>query len=249
VILYVNGDSHSAGAEIVNNHCFAKDDPLYWALDRKPHPDNLKLSYGCLIANQLGSILECDAESAASNDRILRTTQEYLQTKTPNLIIIGWSTWEREEWVLDNTYYQVTASGTDHVPKELQQRYKEWVIGQTHQIRELKLLNWHNRIWQLHQELNSKNIPHIFFNTYSDFSSIRSRQITTDTIQIIPNEYDWGSNYVAPYDSDITYYNWCKQKGFETVNPNSYHFGADAHRAWAEYLLENYIQKTLTNKS
>lgn len=138
MILYVNGDSHSAGAEAVNNHAFANDDPLYWGLGRQPHPDNLRASYGCELANLMGAILECDAESAASNDRIFRTTWSYLQgvqgmfnNVTPDYLIIGWSTWEREEWSYEGTYYQVTAGGTDTVPKELENKYKEWVIKQS----------------------------------------------------------------------------------------------------------------------
>ena len=250
MIIYVNGDSHSAGAEIANTYCFAEDDPLYWRLGRRPHPDNLRLSYGCMIANQLGAILECDAESAASNDCILRTSTANINTVVvPDLVIIGWSTWEREEWQHDGNYYQVTASGTDSVPAELSQRYKEWVVNQTQITREQKLLGWHERIWQFHQQLELQNIQHIFFNTYSDFAGIRSRQITTDSTTVIPNEHDWGLSYVDPYDSNMTYYNWCIRKGFNTVNPNSYHFGADAHEAWAEFLMQYYVQNLLTKKS
>ena len=72
MILYVNGDSHSAGAEAVNDYCFAEDDPFYYALGRIPHPDNERASYGCNIANELFAILHCDAESASSNSRIIR---------------------------------------------------------------------------------------------------------------------------------------------------------------------------------
>ena len=117
MILYVNGDSHSAGAEAVNTHAFAEDDRLYWGLGRQPHPDNLRASYGCHLANHLGAILECDAESASSNKRIIRTTEEYLETNPkPDLIVIGWSTWEREEWYDSETdrYWQVNAGGIGH---------------------------------------------------------------------------------------------------------------------------------------
>ena len=76
MILYVNGDSHSAAAEAVNSYCFANDDPLYYALGRRPHPDNERVSYGCNIANELNAILHCDAESASSNTRIIRTTKD-----------------------------------------------------------------------------------------------------------------------------------------------------------------------------
>jgi len=247
-ILYVNGDSHSAGAEAVNPHCFAEDDTLYSSLGKKPHPSNLQASYGCIVANKLGAILDCDAESAASNDRILRTSIEYLKNNKPKLIIVGWSTWEREEWLHNGTYYQVTTSGTDTLPNELKDKYKQWVIEYEHVTRERKLLSWHDTIYKFHQDLSNLDIPHLFFNTYSDFSNIRKRQITTHAIQIIPNEYDWNGCYVDPYDQDLTYFYWLKNSGFKTVNPNSYHFGADAHEAWAEFLYQNYIRNLLTNK-
>jgi hypothetical protein len=249
MILYVNGDSHSAGAEAVNPHAFANDDPLYWGLGRQPHPDNLRASYGCELANLMGAILECDAESAASNDRIFRTTHDYLSqawvdNNNPDYVVIGWSTWEREEWVLNDsdTFYQVTASGTDQVPPELKQKYKEWVIEQSdHNVINHKIHNTHSRIWALHNGLQQREIPHVFFNTYSDFADIKNLGY------LGAEEYDWDGCYIDPYNGSGTYYNWCLARGFKTVNPNSYHFGVDAHVAWSEYLYQTIVQKTLTN--
>lgn len=251
MILYVNGDSHSAGAEIANPHAFAEDDGLYWALGRQPHPDNLKLSYGCELANMLGAILHCGAESSSSNDRIIRTTWKELQgvqsmpVHRPDLIIIGWSTWEREEWLYDDTYYQVTAGGTDRVPKELETRYKEWVVSQNQLTREARMLHWHDRIYKFHQNLLDLNIPHLFFNTYSEFSAIRKGHIS-DNVANPPKEYDWHGCYVDPYDRDQTFFYWLQNQGFKTVTENNYHFGHDAHCAWAEFLYQNYVQKLLT---
>jgi hypothetical protein len=246
MILYVNGDSHSTGAEALNKCCFAEDDPLYWSLGRQPHPDNLRVSYGCEIANMMGAILECDAESAASNDRIIRTTDDYLINNIPDYLIIGWSTWEREEWLHEGVYYQVTASGTDSVPPELHSKYKKWVADQDHISRERKLLLWHDRIYKLHKDLEARSVPHLFFNTYSDFSTVRTRKITSDAVNVPPNEYDWGGCYLEPYNQTYTYYFWLKNNGFNTVRPDSYHFGPDAHRAWAEFLYQNMVQKALT---
>jgi hypothetical protein len=239
MILYVNGDSNSAGAEAINPYAFAEDDPLYWALGRKPHPDNLRVSYGCIIANYLNAVLECGAESASSNQRIMRTTNEYLQTEPkPDMIIIGWSTWEREEWFHDGVYYQVTGGGTDTVPNVLKDQYKNWVIKQDYIERERKLLEWHDKIYKFHIDLEQKDIPHVFFNAYSDFSQIRSRRITTHNATEAPPEYDWNGCYVDPYDQNHAYYYWLKNKGFDTVKPTSYHFGADAHQAWADFLYQ-----------
>jgi len=249
MIVYVNGDSNSAGAEAVNRYAFAEDDPLYWALGRRPHPDNERASYGCEIANKLLAVLHCDAESASSNERIMRTTNDYLKDNRPDLVIIGWSTWEREEWLHNGTYYQVTASGCDSVPAELADRYKQYVIDQDSITKEAKMLVWHDRIFQLHQDLEARKIPHVFFNCYSDFGAIKRGHITTHNVPS-PGRvdcHDWANSYVGPYDQSMAYYYWLEKAGFKTVAPTSYHFGADAHCAWAEFLYQNYVQKVLTH--
>lgn len=228
MILYVNGDSHSAAAEAVNSYCFAEDDSLYYALGRIPHPDNERVSYGCNIANSLGAIYHTDAESASSNARIIRTTTQYIKEEgPPDAIIIGWATWEREEWLHNNQYYQVTAGGTDMVPDDLMDRYKAWVIDSADRVIENELKQ-HELIWQFHQTLKDLAIPHLFFNTYNCFAHIRISNL---------DRYDWSNHYIDPYSEELTYYHWLKNNGCQTVNPNSYHFGADAHRKWAEFLL------------
>ena len=130
MILYVNGDSHTAAAEAVNPYAFAEDDNKYFYMGRVAHPDNLAVSWGKLLSLSLRSGFYCAAESASSNSRIMRTTREWLANRTSNndvLVIIQWSTWEREEWLIDGTYYQINASGIDNVPISHQQQYKEYI--------------------------------------------------------------------------------------------------------------------------
>ena len=211
MILYVNGDSHTAAAEAVNPHCFAKDDKRYDAQDRRPHPENLAVSWCTLLARELQSTLVCDAESASSNTRILRTTRNWLNNAgnlKDLLVIIQWSTWEREEWFIDGTYYQVTAAGTDYVPESHYQIYRDWILD----------LNWyqkttqiHQEIWQFHQELKSLNIRHIFFNGNTDFS-------------VIKDQKDWGVNYIQPYEFEGTFDTRLRAFGQEPVPPYRWHF-------------------------
>ena len=166
MILYVNGDSHSAAAEAAVPYAFAQDDSLYYALGRQPHPENERVSYGCNLANQLHAILHIDAESASSNARIIRTTYQYLKDEgTPDAIVIGWATWEREEWLHNDQYYQVTAGGTDMVPDELMDQYKAWVIAAADRYVENEIQQ-HETIWQFHNMLKGLAIPHLFFNSY-----------------------------------------------------------------------------------
>lgn len=234
MILYVNGDSHSAGAEAINEHCFANDDPQYYDLGRCPHPDNLLVSYGAIVAHSLNANLICDAESASSNIRIIRTTREFLSRNQPQLVIIGWATWEREEWYHNGTYYQVSAGGTDTVPKELESKYKNWVI-QTNDRYSHNELYQHDLIYNFHLELKNQNIPHFFFNTFSYYGHIASNNL---------QQYNWGNSYLNPYDENYTYFYWLKNNNFKTVNPKSYHFGPEAHKKWAEFLLP-YLTRLL----
>ena len=232
MILYVNGDSHTAAAEAVNSHAFAEDDSKYWHMERRPHPDNLAVSWGRLLADRLKASFHCDAESASSNDRIMRTTKQWIQIHEKDLyrtlVIIQWSTWEREEWLIDNKYYQVNASGIDVVPDSYQQQYKEYVANIDWQE---KTLEAHLKIWNFHLYLESINIPHVFFNGNTCFDKIN-------------NQKNWGLSYIGPYNAESTFHSISSKK-FDTVAPHSWHYGADAHRSWANYLTHYLLDNKL----
>lgn len=233
MILYVNGDSHTAAAEAVNQHAFAEDDSKYFYMGRAPHPDNLQVSWGKLLSLSLQAGLKCDAESASSNSRIIRTTREWIDTiqnQEEILVIIQWSTWEREEWYDPEStqYIQVNASGKDMVPQAMQEKYRQYILGIDWQT---KTEEAHNQIWAFHKELEDKGIQHIFFNGNTDFSKIKDQQ-------------DWNMCYVAPYDPTMTFDAIVRKQGIETVAPDSYHFGKDGHSFFNRFMLQ-YI---ITNK-
>lgn len=229
MILYANGCSHTAAAEAVVPECFAADDGRN-GIDRRPHPTNLAASWCSLVAHRLAMDLECHAESGGSNPRIIRTTKAWIEANPDlwddTLVIIQWTTWEREEWLHNGTWYQVNASGWDWVPVELQQRYKQFVID----------VDWkeatkrcHQQAWELHHWLANKSIRHLFFNGHSTFSELSHKM-------------DWGRYYIDPYDWNGSYHNWLIQNGGSYANPKSYHFDAKSHRLWAEHVLQ-YINR------
>jgi hypothetical protein len=228
MILYINGDSHAAAAEAVNSCAFAEDDPTLTQLGRTPHPANLAVSWGRLLSLTLKAGFHCAAESASSNTRILRTTRDWLRQQRgldDILVIIQWSTWEREEWLYDGVYYQVGASGTDGVPAEAAERYRNYIIGVDWQQ---KTQEAHREIWEFHLELEQQNINHVFFNGNNDFSQI------TDHL-------DWGHNYIGPYDAKQTYNTIIRAQGIDTVAPNSWHFGKDGHSYFHRFMLQYII--------
>jgi hypothetical protein len=232
MILYVNGDSHTAAAEAVNKHAFAMDDSKLFYMGRAPHPENLAVSWGKLLSVALRAGFHCGAESASSNDRIIRTTRDWLSTQTHNqdiLMIIQWSTWEREEWLHNDVYYQVNGSGIDSVPEELQQRYREFVANIDWQA---KTQQAHKDIWEFHCELRDQNIRHIFFNGNNDFGPLTDR-------------HDWGTSYVGPYDPTQTFNYLIQNQGIQTVAPNSWHFGKDGHSYFHRFMLQYIISNKL----
>ena len=226
--LYVNGDSHAAAAEAVNSHAFAEDDSRYFYLGRAPHPENAVVGWPTVLARTVKAVLHNDSESASSNTRILRTTRNWLEINhrwLPEIVVmIGWSTWEREEWLIDDVYYQVNASGLDHVPAAYRSHYRDYIAG----------IDWaecareqHELIWDFHRQLVDLGVRHVFFNGNNHFASVPEDQ-----------RRDWAGHYVLPYLADYTYDQWLKSHGYTTVTADSWHFGADAHAAWARFMLQ-----------
>ena len=167
-MIYVNGDSHSAGAELVNDYCFAADDPQYTAYGRRAHPEAIPHTLGYKIAKALNQPFFMDAERASSNARIMRTTRNFIkqaQNKSKLFFIIGLTTWEREDWKFREDYLQVTASGTDSVPESMEEKYREWVIKQTPVEHRRKEQLWNKKIAELSLELTEQKIKHLFFHT------------------------------------------------------------------------------------
>jgi hypothetical protein len=183
----------------------------------------INFSYGKHLADSLDATLVCAAHSGCSNARIIRTTNEYLLDTTPDFIIIGWSTWERAEWFYKDKYYNVNSAGSDILPEGLVQQYKTWVIEEAPKYVEHDI-NSHQRIWEFHLSLNERKIPHLFFNCFTHFAHASEK-------------FDWGNSYIEPYSKEFTYYHWLENQGYKPSNPKYYHYGADAHIAWADFLL------------
>ena len=237
MLLVVNGDSMTAAGEAVNDFCFAQDDSKYFRLGRVPHPDNLAVSWG----KRLSDILHCDfvclAESASSNSRIIRTTLDYLnKNPKPTCLIIGWSTWERTEWYHEPTdcYYQINAAGVgEDWPLEIKLQYREWILSLDYtKSKQTQVRQVHD----LHALLEQQQIPHVFFNAYESLDA-------TDPLQ----QHDWHGCYYNAYDPKFTFFNWCQQQGFATTKLNGYHYGADAHTAWADHIFDVLVSKYLTS--
>ena len=79
----------------------------------------------------------------------------------------------------------------------------------------------------------TNNIPHLFFNTFSGL---------TPTKQL-----DWSNSYYEPYKHTHSFFNLLKTQGYKNVSPSSYHYGIDAHEAWANHLT-NILKESIIVK-
>jgi len=233
MILYVNGCSHSAAAEAAVSYSWACDDGQLWECGDEPHPANLAVSYGKHVADALNATLVCEAMAGGSNDRVIRTTTQWIRTNRNRLadtfMILQWTTWEREEWFHQGTWYQVNASGIDTVPSELEKRYKDYIVNVDWNV---KTIEAHEKIWKMHLDLKTLGVRHLFFSGHSTFSDIQNR-------------YNWGVNYMHPYIREESYHNWLKNNGGTYANAASYHFDAKSHRLWANHVLQYIIDNNL----
>jgi hypothetical protein len=210
MILYVNGDSNSIGAEI-------KDKTHAW-----PY----------LLAKQLRLTLVNDAKVGGSNPRILRTVSNFTtHTNTKDMfVVIGWTSWEREEWQQGNVYYDVNAGGHDNLPPDLELKYKIWVTEQNQNARDYKSQVTHEHIHKLHRHYREKNIPHLFFNALMPFCHSGKH-------------LDWHNNFLGPYDNDLSYYWYLKKAGFIPTALN--HHTESAQAEWANVLYKHIQENKL----
>jgi len=209
MILYVNGDSNSS-------------------------------SHGKFWTEQLKTHLACDmvneAKDGGSNPRILRKTIEFFNEHVQNacdyFVVIGWTSWEREEWFYQDKYYQVNASGRDQVSDELKEKYMHWVADKDAISQVDKSKKLHQEIIDLHCFLKKLNVKHLFFNALMPFQH--------EALYNSDLRFDWGNNFIGPYENDLSYFWYLKKQGYQ---PDAcYHYNQAAQICWGKFLID-YMNK------
>ena len=237
MILYVNGDSHSAAAEAAVEYNSGGEDPEYSHLGRAAHPENAKVSYAKHLADRIGAKLYLDAVSGSSNRRIIRTTREFVNAH-PNediFVLIGWAVVSREEVYVNDQFHCLSANM--QVTENMESVFKEWILSYNMSSRD-KAITSHHNIRQLHNFLKEKNVKHLFFNTVS---------MGWDEEMRMHERIDWGKHYLHPYSGEFGYGWYLNKHGYKPRKwpgkplTSGDHYGPDAHLRWAEFLLP-YIQ-------
>ena len=184
------------------------------------------------------------ALAGASNDYIYDTTIKYLETNTPDLIIIGWSDAGRMQWfnketgelmemnALEVHKYDLTNKDNDEYLRR-SSLLKDKMSHTSEYARETTLY-WHNKIFNLHQMLDYRGIKHLFFSAFPMFNP-----------RTIHAQYalDWGHGYYQPYQT--SYIMWCTQNNYKQVTEGWWHFEPDGQQAWADLLFNHMKNRHL----
>ena len=192
MILYVNGDSHSVGHSVVQEMGMAHEDLRYAAIKYAPHPDNLPSSYGYLIAEKLDWPLVCQGFSGGSADRCIRVTRQFLfQTYKKVFVLIGWPSFDREEWYFQNRWWPITKGDADRYPTELHTKFKNWLVNfDLPDVRARRVKYITKQIDDFHLWLTDQQIPHLFFNTVDQQPNVDTYRDWLINNHIQPDQWD-----------------------------------------------------------
>jgi hypothetical protein len=189
------------------------------------------------MADAMGLDYQCWARVSASNFWIEHHVRHFLASADPpTLLIVGWTSFEREEWPAGDEFISLSnLINPSMLPEMMRARYQAWESSNTYE----KKLNlgkyWHQKIHDLHLELRSRSVPHLFWFTYNNFS---------DPAMGVDIQ-DWHDNFFLPYDSLGTMYSYLIAQGCQPPDYDPYHFDIAAHRIWANALIEHIKEHNL----
>lgn len=241
-LLYVNGCSHSCGAEISYPKSFRES-------------NDLSRSWGGRIADHYGLVHHNDAVSGQSNYGIHTTTinsvLELLDKYSPDeiIVMIGWTSFDRAEIVYNNRLYRVGPSC------DLRPSFKQWPLEVREAFKNFILLNDYEN-----GSMNSFSL--IYYNTinflklhgidYFFFNSIQGmvrpkvnllHQLNNNRpTNSIFDQISRDKNYFYPFDDDMTYYHHLKSRFDCFYEGRNHHFLEDAHQYWSELLINRLDQ-------
>jgi hypothetical protein len=109
MILYINGDGHSAAAMASTDFVTAEDDVDLWYMGRAPHPVNLRRSYGAYIASVLKARLLVEADANNTNQTVIDQTKKFIENNPVNeqiLVIAGLPVYDKLQFDEFGAYFK-----------------------------------------------------------------------------------------------------------------------------------------------
>tara|TARA_E500000178_G_scaffold214081_1_gene211430 strand:+ start:6274 stop:7026 length:753 start_codon:yes stop_codon:yes gene_type:complete len=212
------------------------------------------------------------ALGGASNDRIFRTTKEWLvNNEPPEYVIIGWTSHTRNELHHElGMYCRTAATGIEQEngpdPGNLKKLHRFWIHNMFNEY--INYRNWIYNILFLQDYFESKNIRYTFFNAFTPsmisdfiegkFSAMQladlarhNRKTNTDTVD--PSNTTPEFIELQKLCTQVNLSNWLIPDShlMEYVCNLGYkqdsqgHFYADGYQAWAQYLTKYIVDNKI----
>lgn len=232
MILYANGCSHTAGAEMFH----AGD---YDVTENKQH------AFPALLGHALGVVeVVNDARSGQSNNAILMQTMEWVANwlKKPDredlFVLIHWTGWERFTFVDKQVDYRFVA-GMDlrGYSRDIKDLFDLWCLYMTD-------YSWVGQrmltdILGLQSFLKTYHIHYLFVNAIE----ATPRFPPYVGLSALVDE----ANYLSPWEHNETFFHRLLKEGFSHIPGSAQHFGEDAHQWWAAKLFVEINKRGLLN--
>ena len=243
--IYLNGDSQTIGTDLPD---YADDDGHFIG------------SYALHLCELLGgTCIANPAVGGASNERILRTTNQMLDDcernnePYPDFIVIGFSEYSRYDWFYNGEYRSSGAEldglGPDEVWNEKNRQRAEW---QLHHLSCDKasygqISFYYNQMYNLHCRLEYLKIPHLFLNAhagfYDDYGVEHRRNQRAEDLC----EFDWDNCFWNVYATeDASFTSWAGIREYKDVP--GWHYEHKAHIDFAQVMYDYIQSKDLLNK-
>lgn len=202
--------------------------PACTELISKPKDHNLV----SVFSKSMQTPFRCWAKNGASNHWITAHVEYFQSCVAENdFLLVGWTSWEREEWPWIQENVSVCNGPNFGVPEPMKKKYLEWKSNLTEQYIFSKKQYWHDQIYQIHQQLKANKVRHLFWLTYDSFLDIEPQ--------------DWGANFFMPYHNNGCMYHYLKSHSYAPLKNDAYHFDAQAHQFWADALFQHSQQHNL----
>lgn len=201
------------------------DSNLYPACTESEQPID-PTNIASVFSDAMDRPFRCWSKNGASNHWIQTHIDYFLADpawSTDTFVLVGWTSWEREEWPWLYNNISVCGGPDFGVPSAMKARYEAWKQTLTRDYQQACKHIWHERIYQVHAALTDRNIPHLFWTTYDNWHDLEDQK-------------DWRDCFYRPYDTHGCMSKWFESQGISAMPGDAFHYGPDAHAAWAKEL-------------
>lgn len=161
-------------------------------------------SWPSVLGKQLTQTVINQAAGGSSNDRIYRTTVEYCNTHTPNMVVIGWTSIARNEWSHTKGTYLRLAPKTyladdSELTDDIEPIHKFWIQHVCNEY--INFRNLLHYVLHLQDYFKSKQISYKFFTALGQSYLHEFLQESDTAFELARQSFHW-KKYRNDYEQD-----------------------------------------------